>query len=198
MKIIKDINTELLSFSSPEKDEDGYYISKCVYNEDNEGLYWLVKNIEVIESFTDEDEIILQENKNKELLEDFTNIDKKIVKEIEENSEEWFNKKLKKEVVERNYRTLINENLMDDPIIVIPLERTEDEQELTFDIYNSKKELIDETELEYPLKMHLLLNLRGLRFTRSKVEPIWDIIQIKLLQNKIKKEEKKCLIDDEN
>lgn len=198
MKITKELTVDNLSFTLPEKDEDGYYIARCVYDDDKEGLYWLLKNVHVEESFTDEDEIIVKEQQNKSLLEQFVILDKKIVHEIEVNSEEWFNKKLKKEVVQRNYKTLIKENFVDDALLTIPLERTEEEQELTFDIYNHKKELVDETELEFPLNMHTLLNLRGLRFTRSKVEPIWDVIQIKVLKKVEEKVQKKCLIDDEN
>jgi len=198
MKIIKDINIEKLAFTLPEKDEDGYYISKCEYDGDNEGMYWLLRNVNIEESFTDEDDMIVKEGKNKSIFEQFVLLDKKIVEEIEENSEEWFGKRLKKEVVQRNYKTLLKENFIDEALLTIPLERTEEDQELTFDIYNHKKELVDETELEYPLKIHTLLNLRGLRFTRSKVEPLWDVIQIKVLEEVVEKVEKKCLIDDEN
>ena len=198
MKIIKNINIEKVLFKLPKKDEDGYYISNCEYDNDQEGMYWLIKNVNIEDSFTDEDEIIVKESKNKELFEQFGLLDKKIVKEIEEKSEEWFGKKLKKEVVQRNYKTLLKENFVDEGLIIIPLERTEEEQELTFDIYNHNKELVDETELEYPLKVHTLLNLRGLRFTRSKVEPMWNVIQIKVLKPIVEKVEKKCLIDDEN
>ena len=36
MKIIKDINVEKVLFTLPEKDEDGYYISRCEYDKDKE------------------------------------------------------------------------------------------------------------------------------------------------------------------
>jgi hypothetical protein len=198
MKIIKDINVEKVLFTLPEKDEDGYYISRCEYDKDKEGMYWLLRNVNIDDTFTDEDEIIVKESKNKDIFDQFVSLDKKIVQEIEEKSEEWFGKKLKKEVVQRNYKTLLKENFVDEALLTIPLERTEEEQELTFDIYNHKKELVDETELEFPLQIHTLLNLRGLRFTRSKVEPIWYIIQIKVLKKLEEKVQKKCLIDDEN
>lgn len=195
MKILKEINIEKLHFELPEKDEDGYYISNCRYEE--EEMYWLLKNVKLSTSLCDEDELIIKEEENKELFEMMSKIDEKIVHIIQERSEEWFGKRLKKQIIQRNFKTLLKENFVDSAFISIPLDR-DDEQELTFEIYNENKEQIDETELEVPCESHILLKLNGLRFTRSKVEALWDIVQMKVLpRKKVKKIEKKCLIDDE-
>lgn len=192
MKIIKKLDLLKIELDNPILSENGYYKSKIIYEEDD--LYLLLKNIDIYDSFHEEDELIIRDEKTTSMLIDLDNY---IVEKIVNNSEKWFGKKLNKLSIERNYRSSIQTSFSEDSYVMISFNRDEDTDSILFEIYDNNKDKINESDIEFPCNAHILLKIDSLIFSKTKVTLNIDIIQIKL--NKIKKKERKekqCLIND--
>tara|TARA_X000000368_G_scaffold60431_1_gene42575 strand:+ start:6654 stop:7196 length:543 start_codon:yes stop_codon:yes gene_type:complete len=107
-----------------------------------------------------------------------------------ENSEEWFGKKVSEKAIDKAY-------IIDDSITAEKIEATK--------IFTANKELSDFETLTSGTKCSVFIEFAGLWFARSHFGPTWNIVQVKIHEEKTPEVEvpsvdaypEECMFEDE-
>ena len=108
----------------------------------------------------------------------------------DENSEEWFGKKVSEKAIDKAY-------IVDDSITAEKIEATR--------IFAANRELVDFETIAPGTKCSVFLEFAGLWFARSHFGPTWNIVQVKIHEEKTPEVEvpsvdaypEECMFEDE-
>jgi hypothetical protein len=155
----------MVSYSSPKKGDDGLYF---VDTTSEEGLVLVQLNNVNMNDISDDITFDLnsETNINKIDVFDKGNMDQAIT-----NQEEWFGKKISKNVIERAYVRSVNNGQITGELI----DATR--------IFNQGNELVDREYLQVGKKCNILLELNGIWFAKKTFGPSWNVVQVKVFDD---------------
>jgi hypothetical protein len=175
-------------YDTPQKTDDGMRHVNAL-TEDKKRCFIQLNNTQVldIDSKTGEVSIEITGEDNQAKIE---NVHTTNIKSALENSEQWFGKKVSEKAIDKAY-------IIDDSITADKIEATK--------IFTSKKEQVDFESLTPGTKCSVFIEFAGLWFARSHFGPSWNIVQVKIQEEKIPEVEEppveaypeECMFDDE-
>jgi len=152
----------MVTYSTPQKGDDGLYFVDTT-NED--GLVLVQLNNVSINDVSDDIIFDLNSDMNIDKIGVFDqdNMDQATI-----NQEEWFGKKISKNVIERAYVRSVNNNQITGELIGATK------------IFNQKNELVDSDCIQVGKKCNILLELNGIWFAKKTFGPSWNVVQVKV------------------
>lgn len=183
--IQEDLDCTLIHLDNPYKHTEHYYLSEIAYNEEP-----LVIQTPVI-SFKNSNNTHIELLLDHSMLRAINKIDNNIIKQISDNSEDWFGSELSIEETRDIYKSSISFPL--DEYDVASLRLNYSDKLKIYDKYNPQLEL---KHLEQNTPVIGLIKLNCVVFYRHTCVPQWEIISMKL-KNKASNKLKSCIIADE-
>tara|TARA_Y100000310_G_scaffold300460_1_gene336149 strand:+ start:822 stop:1766 length:945 start_codon:yes stop_codon:yes gene_type:complete len=125
--------------------------------------------------------LTLEIDQENQLLNDFfLNMDEYLVKYVSDHSEEWFGKSYDVEGIEGTYKKTVKESVSKRKLSIrirIPPEKREN-----IAVFDENRNRLNLVHLCPDAYLVTLVELEGLRFLRTQITPVWNLLQCKVVQ----------------
>lgn len=155
----------MVNYSIPKKGDDGFYF---VETTNDDGLVLVQLNNVNVGDISDEVTFVLNSESNVDKIGTF---DKDIIEQANVNQEEWFGKKISKNVIDRAFVQSVNNGQITGELI----DATK--------IFNHTNEVVDSTYLQVGKKCNILMELNGVWFAKKTFGPSWNVVQVKVFDD---------------
>ena len=172
----KDINTEDLTFTNPERLGNCYICN--LYNDDDL-VYVQTPILEISNiNLSEEDNYIEVSSDNKQFIDFLLEMDENCVQSTFNNSEEWFKKDIPYEAIDNMYKERIIESDDDETIFQTRFKLPVVNEKVQCNIYNKDREIIDIKDLNGK-NIIMILHFKGLKILKDNFSLDCYINQIK-------------------
>ena len=172
----KDINTDDLTFTNPEKLGNCYICN--LYNDDDL-VYVQTPILEISNiNLSEDDNYIEVSCDNKQFVDFLLEMDENCVQSTFNNSEEWFKKDIPYEAIDNMYKERIIESDNDETIFQTRFKLPIVNEKVQCNIYNKDREIIDIKDLNGK-NIIMILHFKGLKILKDNFSPDCYINQIK-------------------
>ena len=173
----KDINTDDLTFTNPEKLGNCYICN--LYNDDDL-VYVQTPILEISNiNLSEEDNYIEVSSDNKQFVDFLLEMDENCVQSTFNNSEEWFKKDIPYEAIDNMYEERIIESDDDETIFQTRFKLPVVNEKVQCNIYNKDREIIDIKDLIEKKNIIMILHFKGLKILKDNFSLDCYINQIK-------------------
>ena len=173
----KDINTDDLTFTNPEKLGNCYICN--LYNDDDL-VYVQTPILEISNiNLSEDDNYIEVSSDNKQFVDFLLEMDENCVQSTFNNSEEWFKKDIPYEAIDNMYKERIIESDDDETIFQTRFKLPVVNEKVQCNIYNKDREIIDIKDLIEKKNIIIILHFKGLKILKDNFSLDCYINQIK-------------------
>ena len=188
LKIInfRDIGINSYNFFKPTRNVGNSYIAKTTYSKNIRCVIQLPKlrTPEGIITIDKKEYLTLEIDKyNWDIFEFLSNVDEYCIKYVSDKSNEWFDSEYSVQSIENSYKNTVKlTSTKKLPVIRLRIPPGERDNIYFFD---ERKNRISIDNVIKDTNIVVLIELEGLRFLRTQVIPVWNLLQCKIYKNEV-------------
>ena len=170
-----------ISFTHPERNVGNSYIAKTNYPNKQRYIIQLplLKTLDGIITIDKKEYLTLEiDEQNIDVSHFFSNIDEYCIKYISDHSNEWFEEEYDISSIENTYKNTIKK-IGNSYVIRI---RIPPSMKDVISVFDENKNKVGFDHIVQDSELITLIELEGLRFLRTQVIPIWNLLQCKVYQ----------------